>query len=113
MILKINITLQLVIVLYKNENCKKNNIYYFNLFLFRFITNILIIYTDHIFYAWAIHFGWNVIFLRNIIQTNFNEPKLFNAFIGTKQMLLFLLVLLLLSFIIIFYRRKVQHLNSL
>lgn len=78
----------------------------FNLFIFRLITNNMIIYTNHIFYAWAIHFGWNVVFLRNVIQTGFNEPKLFNTFIGSKIMLLFLLLLLLFSFFIIYYTKN-------
>jgi membrane protease YdiL (CAAX protease family) len=78
----------------------------FNLFLFRLITNLLIFYLDHIFYAWAIHLGWNIIFFQTTSLAKFNELTLFNTFIGTTQVLYFLIFLLLLSSIIILLIKK-------
>ncbi|MBN2531289.1 MAG: hypothetical protein JXB88_00280 [Spirochaetales bacterium] len=80
-----------------------------NLFLFRLITNTLIIYTDHIFYAWAIHFGWNIIFLGNFIQANLNEPALFNTFIGTIHLTFYLIILLAAASLLVYYIRKGQQ----
>ncbi|MBN2362690.1 CPBP family intramembrane metalloprotease [candidate division WOR-3 bacterium] len=73
----------------------------FNLFLAGFIRNNLIIYSGHIYWAWALHLAWNMLFFGYYIVHGFNEPELFNNFVGTIQMLVFLGGLSIISFILI------------
>ncbi len=80
-----------------------------NLFLVGLIRNILILYFDHILYAWAIHLGWNTIFFTNLSILKFSEPVLFNTFLGTLHMLFFLITVLLVIVIIVYFSNIARY----
>jgi hypothetical protein len=63
------------------------------LFLVGFVRNSLILYTGHIGYSWALHFGWIAIMFgsrHTYINTNMyvSELESFNMYLGSTEMLI-------------------------
>ena len=62
------------------------------LFLVGFVRNSLILYTGHIGYSWALHFGWIAIMFgsrHTFVSTNMyvSELESFNIYLGSTEML--------------------------
>ncbi|MBN1183951.1 MAG: hypothetical protein JXB49_16785 [Bacteroidales bacterium] len=89
-------------------------IFHTNLHIFTLITlffvgvlrYLFILKTNHIGYAWALHFGWMVLMFGGnhlYISTNerLNEPQLFNIYLGSYEMLGISFFLASIYFIII------------
>ncbi|NOU17230.1 MAG: hypothetical protein HOO91_06690 [Bacteroidales bacterium] len=79
------------------------------LFLIGFVRNNLILYTGHIGYSWALHFGWMVVMFGSfhIYSDSMNplsEPERFNTYLGSLEMLTLSLILALGS--LIFMKRN-------
>lgn len=68
------------------------------LFLVGFVRNSLILYTGHIGYSWALHFGWIAIMFGSR-HTNLNtniylsELESFNTYLGSTEMLVLSIIL--------------------
>ena len=81
----------------------------FSIFFVGIIRNNCILSTGHIGYAWAIHFGWNLIFMDSSFYINnrlINEPNLFNYVLGNNIVAAGTLLLMLLSFGLYFIYKK-------
>lgn len=68
------------------------------LFLVGFVRNTLIIYTGHIGYSWALHFGWIAIMFGSMhinLNTNMylSEIESFNTYLGSTEMLVLSIIL--------------------
>jgi len=49
------------------------------------LRNNLILGSGHVWFAWAVHFGWNTVFIHNAYEAgtrNLNEPEVFNLVLG-------------------------------
>lgn len=69
------------------------------------LRNNCILSTGNIGFAWAIHFGWNLIFIDSLYiyttsQAELSEPELFNAVFGNSAVLLLVAVAAGLSFLL-------------
>lgn len=83
----------------------------FVLFLVGFIRNNLIIFTKHIGYSWALHFGWMVIMLgcnhyNQDSEKYLTELDRFNIYLGSAHMLIVSIVLSVLSFLLLVKNTK-------
>lgn len=61
-----------------------------SLFIAGVIRNHLILSTGHIGYAWALHLGWNAVFMGGVFvgrRVVLNEPDCFNLFLGSPYVL--------------------------
>lgn len=81
----------------------------FSLLLVGIARNNLILCSNHIGYSWAIHLGWNVVFLGGSYDKGtaqlMNEPELFNIFLGSQLVLVSSFIIVLLSIYI--YRSRI------
>ncbi len=73
--------------------------------------NALILGAGHVGYAWALHLGWNAVFLggtfvRSAEQAPFSEPDRFNTFLGAPAALA--ASLLLATGVLLWYGRKAR-----
>ena len=81
------------------------------LFCVGFVRNSLILWTGHIGYSWALHFGWMVIMFGSMhidLNTNLRvaEPNRFNLYLGSIEMLIISIIIAGLSFV--YWLKKVQ-----
>lgn len=83
------------------------------LFLVGFVRNSLILYTGHIGYSWALHFGWIAIMFGSR-HTNLNaniylsELESFNTYLGSTEML-FLSIIIAGVFLAYWLRKYNSH----
>jgi hypothetical protein len=79
-----------------------------NLFLIGFIRNSLILFTGHIAFSWALHFGWIAVMFGSyhafLDGTRVPEPVRFNTYVGSWE--LFTVGFLLTSISLIYWRKK-------
>ena len=64
-----------------------------NLLLIGLIRNIFILAYRNIYFAWAIHLGWNAIMFSSLFNFPANESVRFNFFVGSWQTTVFIAVL--------------------
>ena len=81
------------------------------LFFVGFVRNSLILWTGHIGYSWALHFGWMVIMFGSMhidLTTNLRvtEPNRFNLYLGSIEMLIISIIIAGLS--LVYWIKKVQ-----
>lgn len=80
------------------------------LFTIGVVRNNLILTTHHIGYAWALHFGFNLVFLRGLVidanGQSLNQPQSFNLILGSQTMVIIGILLLLASLLL--YRKDVK-----
>ena len=81
------------------------------LFCVGFVRNSLILWTGHIGYSWALHFGWMVIMFGSMhidLTTNLRvtEPNRFNLYLGSIEMLIVSIIIAGLS--LVYWIKKVQ-----
>jgi hypothetical protein len=81
-----------------------------NLFIFGLVRNITISYFGHLYYAWSIHIGWNLIFLSSFVTEPVSEANKFNMYVGSYLTLL--LTILLFSFIMFAIKYKAKKKNA-
>ena len=72
------------------------------LFLVGFVRNCLILYTGHIGYSWALHFGWIAIMFgsrHTYVSTNMyvSELESFNIYLGSTTMLVLSILLAMVT----------------
>jgi hypothetical protein len=77
-----------------------------NLFLAGVIRNNFILYLDNVSAAWAVHCGWNLVFLGPFVLSPLNEPARFNLYLGSPLTLGFFAALLAASALFLFLRRR-------
>ncbi|MBN2353107.1 MAG: CPBP family intramembrane metalloprotease [Spirochaetales bacterium] len=77
-----------------------------SLFLAGLIRNNFILYQRSVWAAWAVHIGWNAVFLGPFVLDAMNEPTRFNIFLGSYLTLAFFAALLAASSLFLFLRRK-------
>jgi len=82
----------------------------FVLFAVGVLRNSLILKTGHIGYAWSIHLGFNWIFFcggfQNEDGSKLNEPGLFNAVLGSPQMIVLAFIMLALCAALFFLQKQ-------
>jgi hypothetical protein len=82
-----------------------------SLFAIGVVRNNCILGTNHIGYAWAIHLGWNTIFINSDYYIKSGrwsllpEPVIFNTILGNKYMALVNVLLMGLSFMLLLKKK--------